>query len=246
VGAHSLVGERPIGSDARRTGAERRPGSRGSGRVWRRPRGSACPSSAAPGAEKTATPKRPEQKIARAHRLSAAYNELQGGDARVATAAEADFAFGPPCASFAEVRGQSRHGPSAVGAAAPQAAADPHKRMRRHRQRRSRGRHPRRYGGHRVRVGRQRRDDRHRLPAIDPGVRAEQRHSAARSLAARTQRALAQRAPAVQPQTRVRSPASSSRPSATAAGLFSDHLAPLRPAAEDGGVVLAPSVEGVL
>jgi hypothetical protein len=246
VGAHSLVGERPIGSDARRTATERRPGSRGSGRVWRRPR--VRPARRLPRRARRRQRRRSarSRKIARAHRLSAAYNELQGGDARVATAAEADFAFGPPCASFAEVRGQSRHGPSAVGAAAPQAAADPHKRMRRHRQRRSRGRHPRRYGGHRVRVGRQRRDDRHRLPAIDPGVRAEQRHSAARSLAARTQRALAQRAPAVQPQTRVRSPASSSRPSATAAGLFSDHLAPLRPAAEDGGVVLAPSVEGVL
>lgn len=66
MGAHSLVGERPIGSDARRTATERQPGARGSGRVWRRPRGSACPSSAAPSAEKTATPNRPEQKIARA------------------------------------------------------------------------------------------------------------------------------------------------------------------------------------
>lgn len=246
MGTHSLVGERPIGSDARRTARERRPGAPGSGRVWRRPRGSACPSSAAPSAEKTAKPNRPEQKIARAHPLSAAYNELRGRDARVATAAEANFASGPPCASFAELRGQSKHGPRAIGAAASQAAADPPERMRRHRRRRGCGRHPRSYGGHRVRVGRQLLDDRHRLPAIDPGVRAKQSYSAARSLAARTQRALAQRAPAVQPQTRVRSPASSSRPSATAAGLFFDRLAPLRPAAEAGGVVLAPSVERIL
>lgn len=218
--AHSLVGERPIGSDAR--GRQGRSGTLGSAQVRRRSRGSACPStSAAPSAEKTATPHGPEQKIPRAYRLSAACSELRGRDALIATAAEANFAPGTPCASFAEVRGQSTHAPRAVGEAGPQAAADPHERMRGHPRRRGRCRHTRNHGGDRVRVGRQLLDDRHRLPASDPGVRAEQRHSGARARAARPHRALAQRAPAVQPQERVRSPASSSRPRALTAAFFS-------------------------
>ena len=156
--AHSLVGERPIGSDARRKATERRPGAWGSGRVWRRPRGSACRSSAAPSAEKTATPNRPEQKIARAHRLSAAYiltslhrqrcprRDRSGSQLRPWTASAR-----PSLRSAASPSTD----PRAVGAAAPQAAADPHERMRRHRWCRGRGRHPCSYGGHRVSVGRQ-------------------------------------------------------------------------------------------
>ena len=243
--AHSLVGERPIGSEAScnsdRRAAVEKDSAEARDRALVRPRATVAPSPKAPSRAA------PSKKISLLVRLSAAYSELRGGDVRTAARPPIDrFKRGIPCAVFAGLDDHAAHQSRAIRA---RSAPAPHasERVRgHHRCRRLLGR-DRAHACGRARMGGQLDlgvGDRARVPGWNTRVRAQRGHASAGREQPRPGRA-ALAAEAVPRQTRVRSPASSSRPSAVVAGDFSRRPAPVPPLTAAAVVAVAAS-SGVL